>query len=349
MIPGVQTPCREAFDAHVESGYVRCSRSGDLTVYSYTSKAVIERRWNDVTRQARGIVFNGSNQVVARPFDKFFNLGEMAESSLTRLPSGQPELAEKHDGSLVIVFWDGRQWRCCTRGAFDNIQCTWAREWLKAADKRLDPPYTYMFELVAPWNRIVTPYHVEDMILIGMRHTERGGDFSYAELDDVAREDGLTPCKWHRGAISSIDLSRSPSLTKEGYVARFDNGLRVKLKFADYLRLHRLMTVLSPRSVWQDIKDGNPVPASVPHEFRSWYHSRAAEVYQCMADYESEARAAYLAAPTHAERKAFAEFAKSKGPIAPILFRMLDGRPFDDLLLTLAKPAAGAPFSGGGA
>lgn len=43
---------------------------------------------------------------------------------------------------------------------------------------------------------------------------------------------------------------------KEGFVVRFQNGMRVKTKFAEYVRLHRIITGISNVAIWEYLKDG---------------------------------------------------------------------------------------------
>ena len=66
------------------------------------------KRWDEYTRAARGIIFNKrTGECVARPFPKFFNLGEMPESQLNKIPKDPSnyEVYDKLDGSLGILYW----------------------------------------------------------------------------------------------------------------------------------------------------------------------------------------------------------------------------------------------------
>src|SRR4051812_11954403 len=110
--------------SRVEQGYVVAARCEHLTVYNYSTKCVYEEAWDEITMAARGLVLDDSGVVIARPWPKFFNLNERPETMLAALPQETPELAEKYDGSLVVLFYDlvTGQWRAITRGCWDNEQ-----------------------------------------------------------------------------------------------------------------------------------------------------------------------------------------------------------------------------------
>src|SRR4051794_23202437 len=52
-------------------------REQDLAILNYTARTVYERRWNSVTRLARGLIVRpATGEIVALPLAKFGNLGE---------------------------------------------------------------------------------------------------------------------------------------------------------------------------------------------------------------------------------------------------------------------------------
>src|SRR5687768_9980461 len=88
-------------DAEIEAGYVSRRAHPDdpaLRIYNYTAAAQYERRWNKVTEACRGLIIKNS-RVQARPFAKFFNMGEV-----TTLPEGPFIATEKEDGSLGVGY-----------------------------------------------------------------------------------------------------------------------------------------------------------------------------------------------------------------------------------------------------
>src|SRR5262245_46069866 len=121
-------PSLQELDAAVAADLVSRRDRGDLSIYCYRPRCAFDKLWNDVTRHARGIVLDRrSGRVIARPFRKFFNLGEMPETQPDALPATPFRVEEKLDGSLGIVFHHDGRWDVCTKGAFESEQARYAR------------------------------------------------------------------------------------------------------------------------------------------------------------------------------------------------------------------------------
>lgn len=319
---------KHVYDWYVKEGFLSARPCGGLTLYDYTSKTVLSGNWNHHTRGARGLVLDAAGRVVARPWPKFFSLHERPETRLDVLPRELPELSEKMDGSLLIAFLNPETgaWQACTRGSWDNPQSAAANAWLRVHGGSLDPACTYLFELVAPWNRVVIRYPDERLVLIGVVHTESGEDWSPRRVRAWGRERGFDVLRVESRPLEEIDLEDPRIVHREGWVARFPDGLRVKLKFASYLRVHPLLTSGSskrPVLPWTD-------------------EAAAAQALRARA-LQDRARDLFEEAPNLDGRRAYAEhFGTFEAPLPQILLRMLDGRPYDDLL----EPAAGPRRAG---
>jgi len=239
---------KEVYDWYVKAGYLKGIKRDSLTLYNYTTQCVMKGNWNYHTRCARGLILHDRGTYIARPFQKFFGLYEREETYLQNLPDDTAEIATKYDGSLVVIFENpGRAglghkgaWDAVTRGCWDNEQIRFARRWLTDNRHKLESSYTYCFELIAPWNQIVIPYEEEKMILLG-RVDPYGLESTYAEAVAYAEEHDLEPVEFFEGRVEDVDLLRIP-LDLEGYVARFPNGLRVKMKAPHYEERHKEMT-----------------------------------------------------------------------------------------------------------
>ncbi len=328
----------------VADGFVAAIPDGDLTIYNYTNRCVYAQAWDEYTLAARGLVVRNTGEVVARPWPKFFNLNERPESSLAALPNEVPELAEKYDGSLVIVFWDAAQdrWRAITRGCWKNAQTDAANYWLSRHVDKLKPlkGYTLLFELIAPWNRIVIQYQSTDYVLLGLFDPYLGVDYTYRETALLAEELGFTPAAYWTKPISEVNLDDTSVKDKEGYVARFSNGLRVKMKFAQYRTLHKILTGLSVKGIWERLSSGTETDfENVPDEFLNWYVAQRADLLRRYGEIDSKAREVFMATGLLGERKAYAEAFKKHGPLASVLFSMLDGKDYSKTIWSQVKPS----------
>jgi len=327
---------KQELDKRVADGLINATRNGDLTIYNYSERTVFERLWDEYTMAARGLVLDDTGRVVARPWKKFFNLGERVDDEM---PAETPELAKKYDGSLVIVFHEGSAWRAITRGSWDNVQTKYAEGWLRDHGWKLNKSRTYMLELVAPWNRIVVHYPKDDMILLGMIETETGIDFSYADTRQHAIDMSLTPVEFETRPIDSLDLEDPTIKNEEGFVARFSNGYRVKLKYRQYVYLHKIFTGLSIKGIWEILASGNqPDLSNVPDEFMGWYAKQRDKIQRDFDRLKSDTLAVYERIGKRATRKEYALEYMKHGEIAGALFRLLDGKDPAEALWKRCKP-----------
>lgn len=327
---------KEQLEQRVKDGWVNATRNGSLTLYNYSNRCVFEKAWDEYTKAARGLVLRDDGTVVARPWAKFFNLGERPDD---KLPAETPELAKKYDGSLVIVFNDNVGWRAVTRGCWDNVQTKYATEWLRKHSWKLKADHTYMFELVAPWNRIVVHYPTEDMILLGMTQTPDGYDYSYRDTREYAINHGLSPVEYDKRPIESLNLEDPAIKNEEGFVARFSNGYRVKLKYRQYLYLHKIVTGLSIKGIWEILSTGNkPDFSAVPDEFLGWYTKQAAKIQAKYDSLRSDAVAAFQRIGKRDTRKDYAMEYQKCGEMAGALFRLLDGKDPGEVIWKRCKP-----------
>lgn len=99
------------FEACVESDLVRIKDAGlpGIVSANFTRRAFWKQKWDSTTVKARGLFFNESNgEIVARGYDKFFNLGEPNgyQNFGDMVKAGEDSLMTcslKYNGFLTIV------------------------------------------------------------------------------------------------------------------------------------------------------------------------------------------------------------------------------------------------------
>ena len=55
--------------------------NGNLRILTYTKECQGERIWNDTTEKCRGLIIDRNNNIIARPFKKFYNYEELVAES----------------------------------------------------------------------------------------------------------------------------------------------------------------------------------------------------------------------------------------------------------------------------
>ena len=240
---------------------VVASREQGLEVWMYTNGCRFENRWDLFSLLARGLILDPkSKRVLATPFPKFFNFGEL----IPTLPNEPFEVTEKIDGSLGILFHHDGGWRIATKGRLDSEQANWANAFLArhVNTESLVPATTYLLEIIYPQNRIVIPYAFEALVLLGAYDAE-GYELSRSALQAAAERSGLRLVGAHE--YKSIDdllsVARGLPRDKEGFVVRFRGGLRIKLKGEEYCRIHRLICYCTPLALWEAMMNGDDLDA----------------------------------------------------------------------------------------
>ena len=214
------------------------------------------------------MIDEAGSDIVATPFPKFFNVGEKHAEQ----PCLPFETFEKLDGSLIITFHHAGQWRTATKGAFDSEQAVWGRERLNALDtSALRPGTTYLFEAIYPENRIVVRYTDPALVLLAAFDAV-GLELAYADILDVAGRLGCRAAKRYPASSIADLVQHAATLPRddEGFVLRYSDGTRVKLKGAEYRRIHALISRCTPIAMWEAMNAGDDMAAirrDLPEEF----------------------------------------------------------------------------------
>ena len=352
----------------IESGYVRrqVHPTEPLAILNYTEKCANEGAWDAVTTACRGLIYHTeTGRIIARGFNKFMNHGQVGAAEIPL--DARVNVTDKADGSLGIIYWlPSGGWAVATRGSFASDQALHATEVLNTRypDYRTIPGGTTLVEIVYPQNRIVLDYSgLDDLILLGgvVNATGEvwGPDIFASDLptrvDNGKPWTGPVTTTFHCPTFADA-LAMEPRTNAEGIVVRdLATGAMLKLKQADYVRLHALVTNLTARKVHEHMLTGEPLSAllePLPDEFWPWVKRVAADINRAVA-LEAQRLGAEFAATVDAmplgweletvavDRAARATFARvaAQHPDKWALFAMLDERPILPEILKRAQPA----------
>lgn len=264
-----------------------CQRKNGLILFDYNKTVSFEFDWDEITINARGIVFDESTgKIVARPLRKFWNYEELQdEARASLLPEryrpnfkGKYMVLEKADGSCGICYFHDGNWSVNTRGSFESDQAIWATEYLYANLRTdlMNRSKTYIFEVIYPDNRIVVDYgDKEALVLITAIDTQTGEELWYDEIQKEAEKIGCEMVKvFQFDKFEDLFMAREGlTVNEEGFVITFENGYKFKLKGEAYCNVHRKMCALTPLHFWRafDVESFS-VPTSflseLPEEFK---------------------------------------------------------------------------------
>jgi RNA ligase len=308
-----------------------------LTIWNYSQTTQYEGKWDEVTLQCRGLVTDTDGNVVARPFKKFFNMEEGKHT-----PTSEFDVYEKMDGSLIIVFWYGGGWVVASRGSFTSEQSLAASKvFFDKLDHNFSIGITYLFEFTAKWNRIVVDYGDEDnLTLLGAIRTDDETEATYEQLEMIARGANCDVVKRYDGIKDYSTLKGIIKDNQEGFVVRFSNGDRMKIKGEEYLRLHKIMTEVSTKSVWEVLSNGGNMEdllKDVPDEFYTKIKEYEKSLIVQFNKLEEEYQNHFDSIKGLGVRKFFAQSARMFHHPS-ILFAMLDGKDVSPIIWKIIQP-----------
>lgn len=117
-------------------------------------------------------------------------------------------------------------------------------------------------------NKIVVDYQGEEkLMLLVIRDTETGNEIS-GEMES-AKKLGFDVTEEIHMDINELarEIQRPDFINKEGFVVVFENGFRVKMKYAEYFRLHKIVSNVNERFVWEFMSQGKTIELeNVPDE-----------------------------------------------------------------------------------
>jgi hypothetical protein len=334
----------------IEEGYLLVNTNEDesLMILNYSRKTQFERYWNEYTLMARGLIIDREYNVIAMPFPKFFNYEEHKAEDI---PNTNFEVYDKEDGSLGIIFNYKNEWHIATRGSFVSEQAIKAKSILSKYNiVNLNPEHTYLVEIIYGSNRIVLDYFGEEkLILLGIIDNESGYDFTYDKIvyHTTVRKIDFPLVKRYDGVNDIKELKARNLPNKEGYVLRYENGFRMKVKFEDYCRLHSIITNISTKDIWECLRDGRDLDELLdrtPDEFDDWVRG---QVKLLTNEYLAvESLVDHIFSKIYREgmsKKEFAEYAL-KESYSAILFKMFEDKPYDNIIWKMIEPEFSKPF-----
>lgn len=308
-------------------------------------------------RECRGIIFsNETGELISRPFHKFFNLNQRAETQIRAVDFSKPHrILEKMDGSMIRFIFkkDDPHPYAATKMGLSEVaeQC---QEWVdRQSDERIgwlremhEKGKTAIFEWISPDNLIVVEYDHEDLVLLAVRDNLTG---EYEDIHSIDSPFTVVP------EYGSIDLSideyverARAQIGREGDIIRFNDGHMLKIKNDHYVKIHKVKDqIRSPRHVF-DLMIKNQTDDVISHldqkdfeklrkfevDFWAAFKKKAESIEDMIAD---------AVARTQGDRKRIAleivPELKDK-TLSQFIFGSVTGKRVDDMLMAYVQKHA---------
>jgi hypothetical protein len=239
---------------------------------------------SELVQQCRGLILDEDDNwnIVARPFDKFFNYGEPTAPDIDW---NSARVQEKVDGTCCLLYFYKGKWQVGTLGSPDAsgevaagmgftfkdlFWWHWEVMGYKLPDKQWEP-WTFIFELCTQFNRVVVNHPEPRLAFIAARGLD--GEEEMIGGDEF-------PCKsYHWDYVKEYPLKnlteildtfqKLDPLQQEGYVVVDAYLKRLKVKHPGYVALHHLRgNGYGPRRILEVIRKGEV--AEVVANFPEW-------------------------------------------------------------------------------
>ena len=281
--------------------YIQEKQYGNISSFNFTKQAFYDKIWDEQTTKARGLYINIPKQkVVARAYDKFFNVNERPETKLDMLQFKLefPVTAYvKENGFLGIVSYNEEDDSLfvTTKSNPEGDYANWLREMLeqKIPAETLEQMKTYskehnvsfVFECVDMKNDPhVIDYPESKLFLLDIVYNDiEYKKYSFVQLCGVAQQFGLTHKEkafeidtwqeffdWYYTVVNEEYKYRDRNI--EGFVVEGANGYMVKLKLA-YYNFWKFMRGVAHRAIRSGSLDPRTASALITplaNQFYAW-------------------------------------------------------------------------------
>ena len=248
-----------------EPYYILVKRKDGFVIFNYRQ---LDSDFSlDIVRECRGIIFKEGEweYPVCHAFDKFGNYGE---PYVPNMDWATVKCSEKIDGSIMKLWCYNGCWNLSTNGNIDAkdapigdvrkedfAQVFWEGiiqhlpqtaykgklptliDWFN----NLNPEYTYIFELVSPYNRVVIPYENTDVYFLGARNNISNQQFGCDTASAMMLNCQMFPRPklYPMQTLTQITAAANTlPWDAEGYVCYDKDFNRCKIKSPKYVMAH---------------------------------------------------------------------------------------------------------------
>lgn len=343
-------------DDYVERGLLRKAEDEDLVQYNYSEKTNNEGLWDDITMFNRGNIYEKkTGLLIAKSMPKFLNLGQLPEQKQKELSlKSKYNLTEKMDGCLGILYEYKGEVRCNSRGGFNNYVTDKIKELIPKylMLKRILEHNTLNVEVISPETKIICDYgNIQELYLITAFCRDLDWqEYSPSQLEFISQVMKMPRVKeTHMSWDALLKWQRTANWEKEGYVIRFENNERVKIKSEDYLKIAKIRANLCKHTLWklwkndleQNTESLKPYLENVPDELAKTAKKYMSELNEEMEKHRQNALTLSKELENIETRDLSKYFKDNPSPYQYCLYQIRNNKSFDRLLIKLIEPEPG--------
>jgi RNA ligase len=319
---------------------INSNYNNSLFILNYTSETQFKKHWDIITMNCRGLIVDNDGNIVKRCIPKFFNLHDYKPEEIPYHKNY--EIQEKYDGVYGVLYKENMTYKIATRGSFYSNYTIEATKILykdkyKSFLHKINDDYTYIFEIIYPENQIVVKYNEQKLVLLTVFETKTGMEIPLDKIDfpDKAKV-------YKNLSFNDFEELRTKyeEENREGFVVKFEDGFRIKVKFDNYFKLHKIVTKLSVNTIWEMLMNNENIDEIIKHIPKNHINFVQNTIDMLTNQYnkiEMQVFKEYQNAPMSNNRKEFALWAKQK-KYPFLLFAIKDKKDIKPLIWKILKP-----------
>lgn len=279
--------------------YIQEKKFGNISSFNFTEKAFYDKVWDEQTTKSRGLYLDTiKGKVVARAYDKFFNINERPETKFDMLQYKLqfPVTAYvKENGFLGIVSYNEYEddLLIASKSTLDSQFAQWFREMLyeKVSTENIQEMKKYIkehnvsfvFECVDMKNdpHIIEYQNSELFLLDIVQNNMNFSKYEYDTMVDIAHQFGLTPkekafeiATWQEFFDWYYDILEEDyeydGRKIEGFVIEDSVGYMTKLKLT-YYNFWKFMRSISHEAIRNGyIRKTSALTTPTANEYYAW-------------------------------------------------------------------------------
>ncbi|MCM1186674.1 MAG: AAA family ATPase [Lachnoclostridium sp.] len=279
--------------------YIQEKKFGNISSFNFTNKAFYDKVWDEQTTKARGLYLDTmKGKVVARAYNKFFNINERPETKFDMLQQKLqfPVVAYvKENGFLGIVSYNEYEddLFIASKSTIDSPFANWFKDMLyeKVSSENLiklkeyvkENNVSFVFECVDVKNDPhIIEYPKSELFLLDIVKNDMNfSKYEYDTMVDIANQFGLTPKEkafeiatwqdffdWYYDVLEEDYEYNGRKI--EGFVIEDSVGYMTKLKLA-YYNFWKFMRGISHEAIRNGyIKNTSALTTPTANEFYAW-------------------------------------------------------------------------------
>ena len=348
---------------YYERGLLRRQETEDLVQYNYSEEvnnAPNGELWDEITMFNRGNIYEKkTGKLIAKAMPKFMNLGQYTQEQQDKFLSNNSfTITEKMDGCLGILYKYKGKIMCNSRGGFDNYVTDKIKELLPKY-KMLNTLLTYQcmnVEVISPQTKIICDYgNEENLYLITGYLNIDWSEYTEDNLNMISKVTYMPRVKEYKMTWEDLlKWQKTSTWETEGFVVKFPNGDRIKIKSEDYLRVAKIKSKLNKHHIWKLMKNGYKQKAdflseyinNVPDELRDLADTYLNEINEDMNKLKQEAYELYEPLKDLDFRELSEYIKEHPHKLNDTLFPQKRGYDFSNCIINMVEPEIG--FNAGG-